>query len=233
MPSWTAYYLRRYIRILVPMGVAILLALPLKLRLGIFSDSILWSLLCEEIYYFIYPGLLRLRDRLGWRTLLVLAFFVSLLTILTNPGAREYPSYGPWLNWALGLPCWANMGVAYQRLGSECCRLDSQLPHSHWPSLDAQSLCCLCRFLVATGNSVLPQRNSDSLSGKTGRHQLFPILDTHARCSPDQATRRISIIASHSFLVAHRRTHGTIYGLLLLVRGASFPSVCPAVFAAI
>jgi len=106
MPSWTAYYLRRYIRILVPMGVAILLALPLKLRLGIFSDSILWSLLCEEIYYFIYPGLLRLRDRLGWRTLLVLAFFVSLLTILTNPGAREYPSYGPWLNWALGLPCW-------------------------------------------------------------------------------------------------------------------------------
>ena len=106
MPSWTAYYLRRYIRILVPMAVAIALALPLKLKLGIFSDSILWSLLCEEIYYLIYPVLLRLRDRLGWRALLALAFAVSLFTILTNPGAKVYPAYGPWLNWALGLPCW-------------------------------------------------------------------------------------------------------------------------------
>ncbi len=106
MPSWTAYYVRRYIRILVPMGVAVALAFPLKLKLGIFSDSILWSLLCEEVYYFIYPILLRLRDRLGWRTLLVLAFVVSLLTILTNPRAIVYPAYGPWLNWALGLPCW-------------------------------------------------------------------------------------------------------------------------------
>lgn len=106
MPSWTAYYLRRYIRILVPMGVAIALAFPLKLKLGIFSDSILWSLLCEEVYYFIYPVLLRLRDRLGWRALLVLVSVISLLTILTNPGAKVYPAYGPWLNWALGLPCW-------------------------------------------------------------------------------------------------------------------------------
>ncbi len=88
------------------MGAAIALALPLKLKLGIFSDSILWSLLCEEVYYFIYPILLRMRDRLGWRTLLILAFVVSFLTILTNPSAKTYPAYGPWLNWALGLPCW-------------------------------------------------------------------------------------------------------------------------------
>jgi peptidoglycan/LPS O-acetylase OafA/YrhL len=106
MPSWAAYYLGRYIRILVPMAVAIALALPLKLKLGIFSDSILWSLLCEEIYYFLYPVLLRLRDLLGWRTLLLLASVLSLLTILTAPGAKVYPAYGPWLNWTLGLPCW-------------------------------------------------------------------------------------------------------------------------------
>ena len=105
-PSWTAYYLRRYVRILIPMGAAIALAVPLRLQFGIFSDSILWSLLCEEVYYLIYPGLLCLRDRLGWRNLLILASVFSFAAILTHPGAKDYPSYGPWLNWALGLPCW-------------------------------------------------------------------------------------------------------------------------------
>jgi peptidoglycan/LPS O-acetylase OafA/YrhL len=104
--SWTGYYLRRYVRILIPMGAAIALALPLKLKMGIFSDSILWSLLCEEVYYLIYPLLLRFRDKFGWPTLLIVASGFSAVTILTNPLAKDYPSYGPGLNWALGLPCW-------------------------------------------------------------------------------------------------------------------------------
>jgi hypothetical protein len=44
------------------MGVAIGLAVPLKLKFGYYVNLILWSLVCEEIYYFIYPALLRLRD---------------------------------------------------------------------------------------------------------------------------------------------------------------------------
>src|ERR1700744_1621996 len=43
--SWKAYYARRYLRILIPMTVAVLLALPLKMQFGLFTDSILWSLL--------------------------------------------------------------------------------------------------------------------------------------------------------------------------------------------
>jgi peptidoglycan/LPS O-acetylase OafA/YrhL len=106
IPSWTAYYARRYLRILIPMGVAIALTVPLKLKFGLYITFILWSLLCEEIYYFIYPGLLRLRDLLGWRTLMILAWLASLLTILSDPAAKEYHNFGPSLTWILGLPCW-------------------------------------------------------------------------------------------------------------------------------
>ena len=106
VPSWKAYYARRYIRILIPMLVAVALALPLKMEFGLFTDSILWSLLCEEIYYLIYPLLLKARDRLGWRNLMTISWVLALLTVLTNPHAMNYPSYGAKLNWVLGLPCW-------------------------------------------------------------------------------------------------------------------------------
>jgi peptidoglycan/LPS O-acetylase OafA/YrhL len=104
--SWKAYYARRYLRILIPMTVAVLMALPLKMQFGLFTDSILWSLLCEEIYYLIYPLLLLARDRIGWRNLMAIAWVGAFLTLLTNPHAMNYPSYGPQLNWVLGLPCW-------------------------------------------------------------------------------------------------------------------------------
>ena len=106
VPSWIAYYTRRYIRILVPMGVAIGLAVPLKLKFGYYVNFILWSLVCEEIYYFIYPALLRLRDLLGWHILITFVWFASFLTILSNPTAKEYHEYGLTLTWVLGLPCW-------------------------------------------------------------------------------------------------------------------------------
>ena len=104
--SWSAYYTRRYVRILIPMGVAIILAIPLRLRLGLYVNYILWSLLCEEIYYLIYPGLLRIRDLLGWRTLMILAWLGALMALLTNPAAKEYHNLGPYFTWVLGLPVW-------------------------------------------------------------------------------------------------------------------------------
>ena len=104
--SWKAYYARRYIRILIPMAVAIALALPLHFPFTLFGDSILWSLLCEEIYYFLYPGILAAQRRLGWPTLLAIAGGLSLCVILTNPRAHGYVDYGTSLTWLLGLPCW-------------------------------------------------------------------------------------------------------------------------------
>jgi peptidoglycan/LPS O-acetylase OafA/YrhL len=116
MRSWKAYYARRYVRILIPMAVAIALSLPLGMRFGLFTDSILWSLLCEEIYYLLYPALLALKDRMGWRGLMTLAGVLAFLTVLTNPHAGDYASYGPALNWVLGLPCWLMGCMLAERL---------------------------------------------------------------------------------------------------------------------
>lgn len=102
MVSWKAYYVRRYIRILLPMAAAIALSAPLGLKFGLFSNSILWSLLAEEIYYFLYPAMLKV----GLRACMPLAWAGSLGVILINPEAADYIAYGPWLTWLLALPCW-------------------------------------------------------------------------------------------------------------------------------
>jgi peptidoglycan/LPS O-acetylase OafA/YrhL len=102
----TAFYSRRYARVLIPMAAAILLGRPLGIKLGVLSDSILWSLVAEEIYYFLYPGLHALRHLVSFRPLIVLAYLLAILVVLRDPWAGDYPSYGPSLNWVLGLPCW-------------------------------------------------------------------------------------------------------------------------------
>jgi len=101
-----SYYLRRYVRILVPMVVAIAVAAPLGLRLTVFGGSILWSLLCEEIYYAIYPALLTLRRRVSWTPIIAASFLCAYAVALSMPSAGDYASFGSGLNWVVGLPCW-------------------------------------------------------------------------------------------------------------------------------
>jgi peptidoglycan/LPS O-acetylase OafA/YrhL len=100
------YFARRHIRILTPVAVAILLGGLVGVRLPIFQGSILWSLVCEEVYYTLYPIILRARARWGWPILIGVTFASAYAVVLTNPSAGDYPSYGPGLNWILGLPCW-------------------------------------------------------------------------------------------------------------------------------
>ena len=100
------YFARRHIRILLPVLAAVILAKAQGVRLEYFAKWILWSLVCEEIYYTIYPILLRLRHRFGWPKMIAGAFALALLVAATKPGAGNYPSYGWQLNWLLGLPCW-------------------------------------------------------------------------------------------------------------------------------
>jgi peptidoglycan/LPS O-acetylase OafA/YrhL len=100
------YFARRHLRIWVPIIVAVLVGRPLGVNLGDLQDSILWSLLAEEIYYLIYPALLFFKRRFGWIKILSLSYVGAISVIMQNPSAANYPSYGPYLNWLLGLPCW-------------------------------------------------------------------------------------------------------------------------------
>ncbi|MDB4983560.1 MAG: acyltransferase 3 [Myxococcales bacterium] len=100
------FYARRYLRILIPVGAAILLSRPLGIQLRMFDKSVLWSLVCEEIYYAIYPLLLRLRLRFGWSRMIAVSYVASVILAMTNLPAGDYPSHGFQWNWVLGLPCW-------------------------------------------------------------------------------------------------------------------------------
>jgi peptidoglycan/LPS O-acetylase OafA/YrhL len=105
-PRLGRYYPRRYFRILAPLLTAISLYSLLKVHMPLLGRSILWSIVCEEIYYLIYPCLLFIRRKFGWRYILAVAFILSTIVAWTQPGSGDYPSYGWQGNWLLGLPCW-------------------------------------------------------------------------------------------------------------------------------
>lgn len=107
IPSLSSYLVRRYLRIGIPLMVAIGMASALKVNLSLFNDSILWSLVAEVVYYGLYPSLLVGRRKYtSWAPLILGSVGMALVLASTNPTAGNYPSYGNWLNWVLGLPCW-------------------------------------------------------------------------------------------------------------------------------
>jgi len=106
-PILREFYTRRFLRLLPPMAVAILLGQVTGVSLTFLHVTVLWSLLAEFIYYLLYPALLALRVHWGgWRGLVFAAYVVAYCIIPTNPAAPDYPSFGPYLNWLVGLPCW-------------------------------------------------------------------------------------------------------------------------------
>lgn len=104
------FWARRWVRILIPMLVALLLYRRLY---GVSeSDDPLvgvpaWSLICELIYYGLYPLLLWLSRKISFHRQFVIAFIVAFAFALTKPVTNvNYPAWGYSLDWILGLPCW-------------------------------------------------------------------------------------------------------------------------------
>lgn len=106
-PQLQEFYARRFVRIIIPVIVAIPLCKLVGVHLNLFHETILWSLFAELIYYACYPALRVAQLRLGsWRGLIIASYVMALAVAATNPSAGNYPSYGVALNWVLGLPCW-------------------------------------------------------------------------------------------------------------------------------
>ena len=107
------YYARRYTRILIPLAGALFClwfaGIPIHF-LGqgsiLWSPSVLWSLLCEEIYYAIYPLLRVVRCWLGWTPLLSAAFALGSGIALTHRYASDWVDCGPLGTAFILLPIW-------------------------------------------------------------------------------------------------------------------------------
>jgi peptidoglycan/LPS O-acetylase OafA/YrhL len=106
------YYARRYSRILIPLGGALIVFVLVRMpitwlgRDSIIWHSMLWSLLCEEIYYAIYPLIRIARRRMGWKVLLPITFLVSVIISESKPFALDWYSYGPVGTTFLLFPVW-------------------------------------------------------------------------------------------------------------------------------
>ncbi len=100
------YLARRYLRIGIPLVAAILFAHPLGVKLSLFQNSVLWSLLAELIYYTVYPLLRRVRERTGWGQVIAAAFVLAYGVVAFFPSALDYSPFGPPLAAVVAFPCW-------------------------------------------------------------------------------------------------------------------------------
>ncbi len=106
------YYARRYTRILVPVIAALVvwrLAGNHQSLLGANSvlwASPLWSLLCEEIYYALYPLIRVVRWRYGWAPIFYLTFPLSSGISLLHFRSTDWQTYGPLGTAFILFPVW-------------------------------------------------------------------------------------------------------------------------------
>ena len=107
-----SYYSRRLLRIGIPAVIALVLYinfndcfLKKELQLGV-----LWSVICEIIYYLIFPILFYIRKSIKWEFLFCIAYGLSFVVLLSNLDLLEetHHAYSPslFLGWLIGLPCW-------------------------------------------------------------------------------------------------------------------------------
>lgn len=143
------YFARRHVRILGPVAAAIALGALVGFPLTVFGRTILWSIVCEEIYYTIFPLLLKARTWWGWPRVIAAAFGASYAVVLTNPRASGYPSFGFELNWILGLPCWllgCHLAQSWDRIAATPAPSRGVLWAWRLGVFAASSICCALRF---------------------------------------------------------------------------------------
>ena len=99
------FYIKRLLRIALPAIVAFLIyKWTLNIEMGV-----IWSLICEIIYYFLYPAVRMAIKNIN--TLITIAFILSLfISLYTSYSNEEYNGdfhrNGYWVTWAVGLPIW-------------------------------------------------------------------------------------------------------------------------------
>jgi peptidoglycan/LPS O-acetylase OafA/YrhL len=146
------YYARRYIRILIPVIAALAINRlagsrdPIFGRNTVLWTSVLWSLLCEEIYYAVYPGMRLLRKRFGWPVLLSASFLSAVVAVIHYGKASSWTDVGP-LQTALVLyPIWL--------LGCVLAEQSDKLP-----AIDSATTIWIWRFLAWAGSWVCEMLN--------------------------------------------------------------------------
>lgn len=104
------YYSRRLLRIGIPAFITILIYHFLHMEMLPPRYGILWSIICEIIYYIIYPILFYIRKFLKWEYIILIFYVIGNVLLLNNLNVLKqlhniYPALGL-STWLIGIPCW-------------------------------------------------------------------------------------------------------------------------------
>jgi len=108
------FWIRRFVRIFIPLIVVYLIGI----KFGHPDKAVVWSLICELIYYAIYPFLVKIK--ISWFHKFLIAYVVAAILIIAGAhhdvasffkqADSKYHGYywqlGIFLTWLVGLPVW-------------------------------------------------------------------------------------------------------------------------------
>ena len=106
------FYARRYVRILIPVAAAIAIyrfsgnRQPLFGPKSIMWSSVLWSLMCEEIYYAVYPAAHWCLQLWGWFPVMSGAFTLAFFTALRHFHNELWGDFGAIQTAVILYPVW-------------------------------------------------------------------------------------------------------------------------------
>src|SRR5207237_492410 len=104
-------------------------------------ESVLWSLVCEEIYYAVYPAIRWVRKMVGWSKLLPVTFALGGLTAATRPEAVDWTAFNAFETALILFPVWL-LGCL---LAEQCDKL---------PAITSSRTIWAWRFLALAGSWV-------------------------------------------------------------------------------
>lgn len=78
--EWGSYFIRRYLRILPPILVIVLVGAMAGVSYAPYGGWVTWSLICELLYYTTYPALLPLCRRFGWAPIVLVSYAIGYAT---------------------------------------------------------------------------------------------------------------------------------------------------------
>lgn len=110
--SWSAYGVRRCIRVAVPMVIFIGVS-----KLVGYDMGVMWTLICELIYYALYPLLRIFKQRIGWYGVTGVALVGAAILAGVSPHATSFHAFTDRWNWVIGLPLWISGCVLAEKLG--------------------------------------------------------------------------------------------------------------------
>jgi peptidoglycan/LPS O-acetylase OafA/YrhL len=148
------FWMKRFVRIIIPLSIIWFAGI----WFGHPENAVIWSLICELIYYAIYPFIYQVK--LSWANKVIIAFIISTFVIflgahndiyaLLKQTDVNYQGYywqlGYLFTWLVGLPCWLLGVLLAEHIDSLNCASFRSVMIYRCLVFALGCLCCIAKF---------------------------------------------------------------------------------------